>query len=759
MQTFQKARNASRRGIALVVVLALLAMLVIMSVSFVVFMRAERTASRDYAEFVKARNVAEAGVTRALIRIQQIMNQSNQFFYGGAFYSAGSGQSCTNWASAEFAFLDHYIPVYGTINTVLNDARNLGRCRWTNMTYRTIAGNNALAGRYSYIVMDASHFLDMNTIGSVTPRASGVVPGEVAMPPDDIQSAANLIAMRQQHPFETLCEANLRNRTAPSFNSINQYQPRHLVTFSYYPNDAYFTNNTQQGRLYISTNSVRTYVADIKTACGKLGFDTAFADNLVDFSETATDTPYDGNCNRMGGGKLVPMLYELVATNGLRKIQWAGKDAWELETRIFYETWFPFPVTANRQYSIRLPTAPRVQITATAPTLPATTPWTLVTNGWRTTATTITTVPNPIQTPTNSFGSNVYVIVWRTLSTNAMVQVNSTLTLPQSAFVVSGPAGAGPNVDQATFAVAPIPFVAQPGRPVTPVGWGVCDPRINWRVTDWRKHTVTTFAAMIGRTNEFCDVVGNRFDKDLDSNGDGSTFMYTRRPGIDKAGLDGIGDLGYLLYHPDKPWHTVRLTRPRNAPKDNSPAVFDMLSILPTNRIYRGFVNPNSQDAGALQCAFLNASKARYRGEAGAATIDTTQATRLANLLINKGVRSGKGNAYTNISDVCRLTGMFSGSEIQGATGESDFWKQKAVMRNSIGLMNPRQNYWIILVCAQATKDVNNNGAYDVGTDFVTGEVQCIAFVWRDPYEDPSDTAHPAGQRRHKMFVQFFKWL
>jgi len=37
--------------------------------------------------------------------------------------------------------------------------------------------------------------------------------------------------------------------------------------------------------------------------------------------------------------------------------------------------------------------------------------------------------------------------------------------------------------------------------------------------------------------------------------------------------------------------------------------------------------------------------------------------------------------------------------------------------------------------------------------------VQCLAYIWRDPYEDPTDTVHAAGSRRHKMFVQFFKWL
>ncbi|MCX7008413.1 MAG: hypothetical protein NTY53_14385, partial [Kiritimatiellaeota bacterium] len=290
-------------------------------------------------------------------------------------------------------------------------------------------------------------------------------------------------------------------------------------------------------------------------------------------------------------------------------------------------------------------------------------------------------------------------------------------------------------------------------------GWGVVDPRINYRATDWRQNAAATVATLLGRTNEFCDVTGSKYDKDVDKNGDGSTFMYARRP-TDPSGLHSIGDLGYLLYRPDKPWHTVRLTTPQNALKDNSAYVFNMLSILPTNRVYQGFVNPNSQDSGALLCAFLGASKARYYGEPGATTVDLAQATKLAQALINKGIKSGKANAYANIADVCRLTGGFTACDMQTATGDTDLWKQKAVMGNSIGLLNPRQNYWLVLVCAQAVKTINPAATtYTIGTDFVTAEAQCLAYIWRDPYEDASDTAHGAGSRRHKMFVQFFKWL
>lgn len=774
MHPVPKNKAAAKQGIALIVVLSLLAMLVIMSVSFVVFMRAERTASSDYAEFVKARNIAQAGLSRALLRMGQEMMPptSNQFYHGGAFYVTGPGEVCSNWLPSGYANLNFYVPSYGPFNTALNEAQTLGRCRWTNMTIKSISsGATMLVGRYSYIVMDCSDFLDINTISNSTFRGNGNYPDDVAMPPDDVKIGANLKTMRQQHLFESLCEVNLRNSYGPAFNTAPKYQPQHLVTYSYVPVDAYFTNNALQGRLYISTNatgtgSIKAQVAAIKTMTAKLGFDPAFADNLADFVDTTTDVPT--NPNEMGGGKQVPMLYQVAATNGLRRVTIGGLPVWELETRVIYETWFPYPMSAGKSYSVKLSTVPKVAISASVPPVGPSYPWLIVTNGYEAALGT-TPAPGAILTPTNSFGSNSYVIVYRSGYTGTLSTASSTLTLPPNAYVMNGAGGGGSVVDQAAFPTLSVLFTAAAGAAVPAQGWGVVDPRINYRTTDWRKNTKTLLTDLIGRTNEFCDVKGSKYDGTLpitpDNNGDGTTFMYARRPGIDPSGLYNMGDLGYLLYRADKPWHTVRLTTPQNVLKDNSSFVFNMLSAIPTNHVYQGFVNPNSQDTNALLCAFLGASKARYYGEPNAQNVDFIHATQLAQALINKGCKLGAKYAYTNIADICRLCdynivgSLYSALSGSGATAP-DLWQQKAVMGNCIGLLNPRQNYWLVLVCAQAVKTTGAAHAnYTPATDFVTAEVQCLAYIWRDPFEDPTDTVHAAGQRRHKMFVQFFKWL
>lgn len=774
MHSVPQNKAARKQGIALIVVLALLAMLVIMSVTFVVFMRTERTASSDYAEFVKARQIAQAGLTRALIRMQQDLNAtSNQFYHSGWIYTPKSTvlipppEQCTNWLGSGYE--SNYVPL--TYAAELRAARLVGGpVYWTNLVIKTITGDNKLIGRFSYMVFDCSDFVDINAITNRL-RAGGTDPGEIPLPQPGVPST--IVSTRNSaHPFESLCELSLCNGAVAV---------PHVVTYSYAPFNSYFTNTTAiaqtQPRLYITTNvaTLKTLVPQIQAITAKAGFDPAFANLLVDFADTSTDVRYnDPTFGRMGGGKLVPMMYQIAATNGMRKTIVAGQSRWEVETRVFYETWYPFPVTANRIYHVQLGAVPQAPVLS--PPMPGF-PWApcTVSNGWQTTPTTVSAVAPNILTSlpyyTNSFWTNAYVVVYTNGYTGTLVSASTTLTLSPSVSVLNS---AGQTVDKPTLNPAisvPTVFAAPVGASVPPqLQYGVVDPRINYRATDWRHNIIAsqnTIPTLLGRTNEFCDVFGSRYDKDLDNTGDGSTFMYARRMALDAPGLYSLGDFGYLLYHPDKPWHTVRLSTPKLPASDRSSYVFNLLNIQ-TNQV-RGFINPNSQDTNALSSAFLGASRARYFGEVGAPPpVTGPQATTLAIALINKGIRSGIANAYKNVADVCRLFANYNSflpggvctGDIFAATGDADLWQQKAVMGNSIGLMNPRQNYWLVLVSAQAVKPIVATATtFTPGTDFVTAEVQCLAYIWRDPFEDVSDTVHPIGSRRHKMYVQFFKWL
>ena len=740
LTTMLNKTRRRKRGIALVVVLALLAMMVLLAVAFAISMRTERTASRDYVEMIKARQRVH-NIATALVMGREdemtITKSQNEFYRSSYFVSkAIYGTPCYNFSNAPLDSIRDHIPL--NVNQQLFNDLNSGVVQWVGTNQ-----NGRLTERHAYAWFDCSDFLDAHTVSNAT-RGTGVYPSDVRIP---TEVAGTLPLLRAGRRFESIGE-------------ISRYLPaaRSLVPFSYIPVDQYWEGSigSVSNRVYIGTNaaSIQSAQTEIKNVVNSLGLDTSFYDNLYDFANSTTEVPSDPN--QMGGGKLVPMLYQIAVTNGLRQVIIAGKKVWEVETRIIYETWFPYVVTDNKNFAISLTTPPTVTPPTTTPVAPG---WALVTNGWQTTPIAITPSSPIISTRTNSFWTNTYVLVYQNNTfTDLISSAVSTLSWPSKAYVASG-AMNGSRVDEATFGTFNHTFPqAYPNVSVPAAGWGVNDPRINHRGgIDWQKNGATTLSAMLGKTNEFCDTSGFKNDK----YGDGSTFMYAPRSG--NPGLKSIGDVGYLLYDVDKPWHTVRLMGPNAADPRHTRKLFDMLTIIPTNKVYQGFVNPNSEDTNALMCAFWDALKEKYPGELNAQRISESEARKIAARMIALGRKSGLANAYTNISDVCRLTTNDLANAVTIAR-DKDYWVQKSIMRNSLGLLNPRQNLWCAIIFAQSVKcNVDGSapdGRFDpVRGDFVAGEAGAIMLVWRDPYETPVDPTKPNGLKTHKCFIRFFKWL
>jgi hypothetical protein len=278
------------------------------------------------------------------------------------------------------------------------------------------------------------------------------------------------------------------------------------------------------------------------------------------------------------------------------------------------------------------------------------------------------------------------------------------------------------------------------------VSYSVNDPRFNWRTTDW-----TNAAPTLGAANANLNTVGAD-PKDL---GDRSAFMYVRQ-----GPLRGIGELCFLPYAENKPWHTVHLFRNNAFDTNTSARIFDVVSLYPADQARQGLVNPNALPPvyvasawHALQSVF-NGVSCGYPGQVGAFVLTNDEARIVAQAIIARNSASGP---CTNISDVCRLLAANFTFLPAG-----DIWQRKMVMARTIGLLNPRQNLWLIAVTGRAVKDVNNDEDFDATgdtPDFETARAMAVAMVWRDPYEDPTDTANPPGQRRHRSFVQWFGWF
>ena len=69
MKTSYRQRQGARRGVALVIVLGMLALMTLLAVAFSIYMRTERMASGNFKSDVRTRQLLHAALTRAIADI------------------------------------------------------------------------------------------------------------------------------------------------------------------------------------------------------------------------------------------------------------------------------------------------------------------------------------------------------------------------------------------------------------------------------------------------------------------------------------------------------------------------------------------------------------------------------------------------------------------------------------------------------------------------------------------------------------------
>lgn len=765
MPTLLPAQKTSQQGIALVVVLGLLAMLLILSVSFVISMRVERIAGHDVAESAKAKNVALTALARAMAQMEDEMyqinragpnpTQSNAFYHGNGTVSepSGAGEGCNLRGTLVWWYPYSSMP--------LNPVYNIQR--WTDI--KDPAGN--LMGQYGFLAVDISSYLDVNTIGNL-PRGAGTNSGEVSLPVE-VDNSAGFIQERRLHRVESGLEALFRLFRIYCSGS-NNYS---MVSFSHFPNDKYISTGlgvlpyAVSNRFNIGSPGVQNLVmrntmiqkirAEIPGNSSFAHIEAAFVTNLWDYV-TPGLVPQNP---RSFGTKPVPMINEIVVSNLYalgripapnNRIRYTYTNTYNVGVEVWYPFFNtnaqPFTVWVSAQYTgtpgfpppvINANTTisgPWVRDTYRAVRLPATAPpgWAAPAGVWTQPLPGVPPTTPPPAGPAIAGGTvRLYVTV---RSGGSILDLTTNITI---------------NIGSR--------FVGRPtlAAPVKIAAWGKAadDPRINWdgaSLSQWANE-LTPASLSFGRRNP--RVSAGQPGKDPD------TGMYCRR-----GPLQTIGELGFLLYNANRPWQTVRLLRlsPTDTDPDYTARLFDLFTLAPTNQVFQGLVNPNTQyrvfgincwaPFRVLSYVFVDTPRERYPGEPSSAPgflppLPRPQADNLANQVRALVINSGP---CTNISDICRLA-------VANIPGGGDFWQKKAVMRNSLGLLSPRQNLWVIGVAGRAVKDVNNDQMYrEADGDFVTAVDRATFLVWRDPYEDPTDTVHQPGQRRHRCFIQYVHW-
>jgi hypothetical protein len=148
----------ARRGVALIVVLGILALMMLLGVAFSITMRVERTGAGNYANRVGTRQLVSATLARALEAIDDSMPLSpastNHMYPGWSVLpSSGVGDDTVRlgWGRA----LDY-------VQAPLTNAALHTRCTWIDL-----ARDEGVKGRGAFLVINESGFVDANRAGGV----------------------------------------------------------------------------------------------------------------------------------------------------------------------------------------------------------------------------------------------------------------------------------------------------------------------------------------------------------------------------------------------------------------------------------------------------------------------------------------------------------------------------------------------------------------------------------------------------------------
>ena len=681
----------SREGIALIVVVGFLSVLLILAVAFAVSMRTERLATRGYVDYMKSRHLTWVALARAM---EEIETTTVLYPSVDVVGSGGSG-GCTNILEGSAG---DYVP-----DSLLSNAADRASLAWQPIVY-----DSKTLGRYAYLVVNCSGLLDASSIGGLT-RTYGtniheIQVGPGILPEMHLTTYDNLWSARNQYwvRYESLPELNrLGIITNPPVAFLADY-PASLFHYSYFLTTQYVD---VAGSL-TSSLCIRGSEADLSAIQARI--QDQF-DQIVDIPDAAAitlallDYVDPNNIPRSTAGictEPVPMVNEIVVGNRISADVVGTETVYTNFYQVWVEVWYPFHgVTNDAGYQLQVGavysgmTPPAFKPGNLSQTIPLAGPWTageyrVVGTPWAFSAA-VTNPPNMLNLA------------------NAQVQVAVRLSQ------LSAPGGI---VDELAAPGMVITNVFPTGTPMPgnyTAGMAANDPRLNWNSFDtnqWKPVTVGgSPPTTLGLFN-----AGVATPAAADCDGLAATNMYIRN-----GPLQTVGELGFLLYDRDRPWRTIRLLGPGALP------VLDRFTLT-TNHSRMGLVNPNTRDTNVLRAVLVQVPADRWPGE-GATNISVEEAGTIAQALVD-------APDFENLSSISNVTEASFPAAL-------DSLQKEGVVRNTAGLLSPRQNLFTILLAVQA---LDSSGS-------VAAEQRAVALVWRDPYP-PNATSHPA-------FIRFFKWL
>lgn len=725
--------SSRKNGVAVIVVLGVLALLMVMAVAFSVTMRVERAGAANYTSALNSRELAWAAMARAITDINIVCTN---FFPGGDFLVSREGTPAWNTNGSSGVRLAagrvrKYIPA-PIYPTATNAVSGLVQQHAANAIseWRRLRTEEGMGGHIAYLVLNVSDLLDVSYVGGGA-REGGTNAAEVVLPLNNsdlnelIQTRTGLtngpLSVPYSDPrFESLAEFKVLtgmdladifidySRYLPDSNRTNAPLPLYIGG----PVDSLRTNRTPVMLKFAATLQPSGENLN-PIAAGEM-----FA-NLLDYVD-ADSMPVQLNAPN---GESVPMLNEVAPVQ-------TGLTVGNFLASIQIETWYPFTYPNRFESNFRV----RCDYTAVV-TVDTTNINSIVSNGWQSATTFPSSTNNPGRFKTFPVSINVPITPPITLTNHPSVEINISI----SNMVVL--AGATSVVDSAANAVLKFTYEGNFTGPVeqpvlAPISYQVTDPRLNWRQTDW-----VTNSATIGSTNL-------------------PTLAYwAANPHLAKEYPIYVSDYGQLvsplelgnLLIPSPssggqlaPWRTFRVFKqgvsyPRHHLLENFTIDAD-----PTGT-KRGLVNVNTPYPILLETAFRGMP--HPYGRAGSPMLSDVDAKAIAKTIVaTNAVDIRAGNAgFTNITSLLDLDWRAAA----GMANKSDV-EMEALAAYSTGLLGVRQNLFLIVASGSAAEE--GMGVRGQDTVRIQSRKTAVALLWRDPVAD-------AVTGRDKCFLRYFKWI
>ncbi|MCX6991804.1 MAG: pilus assembly PilX N-terminal domain-containing protein [Kiritimatiellaeota bacterium] len=730
--TVGRPSSASRSGIALVMVLGILSVMVLMAVAFAIAMRTERVAAGNYADSVRARQLVQAGLARALDDLAGKLGTNG---LGSAFggtnyppwdvtnsYTINYTNTSTNANVLKLLALNraneatNFVPralwVAATNADSLSASNHwllLDSLIYTNNDGIHLADSNCM-GRVKYLIVNCSGLLDANFAGRANSviRGMGTNPSDIAIweMPEFTPAGGATFANRRDagapstYRYETLEE--LTALTSVDIWSHFKEHPSNLTVYSYAPPGYWVTNPPvgvgTQVNLSGSASDLINRMSEITNAFVRAGFSQSESgvlfSNLIDYVDS-DPIPTNLECCVEN----VPMINEVVVSNNVVVANSSGGTAgnkdYTINPAVYVECWYPFfsaPVGLFDLWG---------SVTFDAPgifTAPAVNFGPMPLGAFAPGGFPFRICCNPPDVPHDVLQvTTVKLVSSITLSVKLNAEIVDQITIPIT--LTNENDGANNSVSYA---------------------WAEChDPRFNAdpdNTNQWRKQSGTLPSYTLGMINSTWP--GGLFP--ADSDGDAKMFVANQP-------LRSIAELGYLVYT-NAPWKTVKLYGATLHPVlDIFGLSTNTSDILMTNMVYRGRVNCSSNYAlDATAVVFADMPVDQYPGEGGNVLL-MPAAQAFAEKIFSKGI-------FTNLSDVGR---NLNSADFTFPAGLNELQKE-AYFRNTGGLLNVRQNLFTIIIEAQVAS----------GGNIPRNPVRqrAVALVWRDPYTG-------------EMFVRSIKWL